>query len=460
MLAFSYVVAAAAMLCAALYLIFRLRLFVTTSVMLLGSLLLIYGPAFLSYTLSSGAQSFLIRWALGLSTTAHPIFSIIGSKVPDTDAVITSMNFAVALMYTGIIGGIEGVTRFCPERAAAVQSAVSGWTAQPLQDEFADHRPLLMAILVLALFMVLISVTEDHFGQIAHFFSIKGDNDARNAYRAHFGASSNYPYRILLGAVAPMFVVWGGLAGILRRSWILLAAAVFLLAATMIGKIETLSKAPPAFFFVQLMLAGLLAYTNRLSWKLLILGCVAIALVLYATTKLIMILPEANSAFLAVYSRIFEAESQSLFENFAVFPAVHPFKWGTNIKLIAMLTGEPFVPAYQIVARTWYGTADVTSPSLFIADAWADFSYGGVFVLSMFAGSICRAIDLAYLAQGKSVTAIAVLSATFMGLFTLLNTALNTALLSGGLLLAPILAALMVIMMRASGSRAHGKPFR
>jgi hypothetical protein len=43
---------------------------------------------------------------------------------------------------------------------------------------------------------------------------------------------------------------------------------------------------------------------------------------------------------------------------------------------------------------------------------------------------------------------VAVLAATFIGVFTLLVTALSTALLSGGLLLAPILAALMVTATR------------
>jgi hypothetical protein len=44
----SYATAAAAMIAAALYLFLRLRLYVTTTTMLVGSLLLVYGPASLS----------------------------------------------------------------------------------------------------------------------------------------------------------------------------------------------------------------------------------------------------------------------------------------------------------------------------------------------------------------------------------------------------------------------------
>ena len=65
MLFASYAAAAAAMILAALYLFLRLRLYLTTTSMLLGSLLLVYGPASLSFTLSSGEYGFLIRQLLG-----------------------------------------------------------------------------------------------------------------------------------------------------------------------------------------------------------------------------------------------------------------------------------------------------------------------------------------------------------------------------------------------------------
>ena len=60
---------------------------------------------------------------------------------------------------------------------------------------------------------------------------------------------------------------------------------------------------------------------------------------------------------------------------------------------------------------------------------------------SVIAGAVCQLVDLIFLARGKSVVAIAVLCATLWGIAVLLTTALNTALLSGGLLLAPVLAA-------------------
>ncbi len=101
MLTVSYAAAVAAMLGAALYLFFRLRPFITTATMLLGSLLLVYGPAFLSYTLSSGEPAFLIHRLSGAAGSPHPIFSIIKAKVSDLDAVVAAMNFLDCLDVSG-----------------------------------------------------------------------------------------------------------------------------------------------------------------------------------------------------------------------------------------------------------------------------------------------------------------------------------------------------------------------
>jgi hypothetical protein len=441
----SYATATCAMCAAALYLVLRARLLVTTTSMLLISLLLVYGPAFLSFTLSSGEHAFLLR-LLGMHVEVRSPFPMVKAKVPDIEAVIIAMNFSVTLMYVGVIGGIEMVNRLAPARTAATETALRGWDPHPLQDELAEHRPLLAVIVSLFLFMLYISVSEHHVRTILDFFAIKDDDAARNLFRAHFSGSSNYSYRVVLGAVAPMFVIWGLLAGWQKRSWTLLFAATLLLLVTMLGKMDQLSKAPQAFFLVQLLLAALLMFTNRLSGKTVLIGGTIVAILIYATTRLIT---SGDYSILEIaYARVFEVENDTLLENFAVFPRLHPFMWGTNLRPIATLMGVPYVPSFTLVAMIWSGTSDVTAPTLFIADAWADFAYAGVIVYSIIAGAVCRAIDITFLARGKSVASIAVLGATFWGVLTLNSTALNIALFSGGLLLAPVLAAMLVAATR------------
>src|SRR5438105_3375951 len=125
MLSVSYVVAAAAMCAAAIYLFLRLRPFVTTAAMLIAALLLIYGPAALSFTLSSGESALLIHRLLGTVGTLQPIFPKIKAKVSDFDSVIVAMNFSIALMYVGTIAGIEIVDRLFPKRTAAMRATLA-----------------------------------------------------------------------------------------------------------------------------------------------------------------------------------------------------------------------------------------------------------------------------------------------------------------------------------------------
>jgi hypothetical protein len=445
MLFLSYATAACAMCAAALYLILRLRLLVTTTTMLLISLLLVYGPALLSFSLSSGEHAFLLR-LLGMHVEVRSPFPIIRAKVPDIDAVIVAVNFSVALMYLGIIAGIELVNRLLPARTATAEAGLRGWDGEPLRDELADHRLLLAAIVVLFLFMLYVSISEHHVRTIGDFFAIKDDDSARNQFRARFGGSPNYVYRVVLSAIAPMLVIWGLLSGWLKRSWPLLVATTLLLLVTLLGKMENLAKAPQAFFLLQLLLAILLIFTNRLSGRTGLLAGAVVAVLIFATTRLII---SGDASILEIaYARVFEVENETLLENFAVFPHLHPFMWGTNIRPVALLLGVPYVPSFSLVAMIWTGEASVTAPTLFIADAWADFAYAGVLAYSIIAGVVCRGVDVYFLARGKSVAGIAVLGATFWGVLTLITTALNIALFSGGLLLAPLLAAMLVAATR------------
>ena len=57
---------------------------------------------------------------------------------------------------------------------------------------------------------------------------------------------------------------------------------------------------------------------------------------------------------------------------------------------------------------------------MFIADAWADFSYLGVVCFSVIVGVICRTIDILLL-TGKTVAAVAGLASVFIGIYNLMS---------------------------------------
>jgi hypothetical protein len=441
----SYAAAATAMVGAALYLFLRLRPFLTTTTMLMMSLLLIFGPAFLSFTLASGEDAFFIRRAVGVDGRASDVWLEMAAKIPDFHAVIAAMNFSVALMYIGIIAGIEIVGWLAAERITNLSKASVDWNSQFLRDDAGDSRVLLGVISGLAAFMLFVSFKEDHLATIKQFFAASAEGGDRLDMRLHHAGSPNYLYNVVLGAVAPMLVVWGGLAGWLRRSWLLAFATLALFLAVSIGKVETLSKAPIVFFLVQLMLATFLTQTNRITRRSFLAGTCIVIIVIYFVTRLIVNSPEGLATLEFAYSRVFEAENESLLEYFAAFPRIHPFMWGANIRPLAALMHVHYDRSFSIVAQTWHAGSDpgYTNPSLFIADAWVDFSYAGVIFFSILAGVVCRGIDMLFLARGKTIAAVAVLAATFWGIVVLLTTALNIAFFSGGLLLAPILAAIL-----------------
>lgn len=180
MLSVSYAAAAAAMFAAALYLFFRLRLFLTTTTMLLGLLLLIYGPAYLSFMLSSGEFVMPIKWIFGDIDGVNPIFPTIKGKIPDFDGVVIAMNFSIALMYVSIIAGIETVDRFVPRRTAALRTALANWNSQVLRDDVGGGRILFGVISIVVLFLLFVSFSEDHIGTIKGFLS-SAEGDRRKS---------------------------------------------------------------------------------------------------------------------------------------------------------------------------------------------------------------------------------------------------------------------------------------
>ena len=140
MLVMSYAFASLTMCGAALYLFYRLRFYVTASTMLVGSLLLIYGPAYLSFVLSSGEKAMVLRRLLGSMGGKSLIFGTIEAASADFGAILIAMNFSIALMFIGVVVGIELIDRLMPMRVARMQAALPGWNSQPLMDDAGGSR--------------------------------------------------------------------------------------------------------------------------------------------------------------------------------------------------------------------------------------------------------------------------------------------------------------------------------
>ncbi|MGY3549392.1 hypothetical protein [Bradyrhizobium sp. USDA 4469] len=147
MLSATYVLAALSIYGAALYLIYRLRLRLTTSSFLLAFLLVVHGPAYLVYMLFRGGGSIIYE------RIAHEA---------NFESVVVSLNVSIALMFVCIIIGIEAVDRLMPAGAKQLCLGLSNWNDQRL--ESGGRRPwlLLTVITLTAAFMAVVSLKEHH----------------------------------------------------------------------------------------------------------------------------------------------------------------------------------------------------------------------------------------------------------------------------------------------------------
>lgn len=439
MLAISYIAVGSLIACAAAYLWYRLGRYVTASSILLGFLLLVHGPAYLVYILVRAPGS--------------TIYESI-DRAQDLQAVIVSFNLSIALMFVGIIAGIELVDRLSPVRAQQLRAALQAWNGRRIEAD--TGRPWLLAVVVAltAMFMASISIGEHHLSVIRGYLAVAGGEFDKIAYRTQFGGSRSYPYRVLLASVTPMLIVWAGLSAWIGRSWplALLTAGLFVL--TIIGKLDTLSKAPAALFVIQLILVAFLIRRNDVSWRVAVAALVVAGVVFYPIIRIAVPEVQAWETLSFIYYRVFDNSNEALLEYFATFPHHMPHSWGGNIRPIAYLLGWIYAPSYIEVLRFWHGGGGSSVTAMFIADAWVDFSYAGVIAFSVLAGAICRSIDLLFLIRGKTVLSLAVLASTFIGVYHMMISALPAALLSGGLVTGPVIVVVILRLQRLLDGRS------
>jgi hypothetical protein len=145
-----------------------------------------------------------------------------------------------------------------------------------------------------------------------------------------------------------------------------------------------------------------------------------------------------------------------LLEYFAAIPASLPYEWGEGLfGFLRDDNGVASLPTYFAVAQLTRGNLESSSNAMFIADAWAQFSWLGVVLFSYLAGLISRTIDLYAFGRGFTDESAVIVAACSYGVLTMLVTALPTALITGGLALVPLLS--IFVSGRASGILARLK---
>jgi hypothetical protein len=431
MSAASFLLASLSMSGTTAYLFYKTRGRISATSMLLGFLLLLYGPAYLLYMLYYNQRSLINRELM---------------QAPYFEDAVNSLNLAISLLYLCCIVGIELVDRLAGQRTRNLTETLNNWNAYPPRSVSGfEERWLIAIIIALIAFMGWVSAREHHLAVISGYLETATSQAAKAEYRLLHGGSASYPYRFVLTSVAPFFLIWGFLEGLIKRNWLLLGSSCVLFALTLLGRFETLSKAPIALLAVQLGLAALLSFRNRVGLSLVVAALVAIVLLFYPLTQ--FSIPEASQATSATeffFWRTFFVTNEVLLEYFNAIPYYIPHTWGFNIRIVAVLFDRPFRPTYEEVSILWRGLSGSTSNAMFIADAWADFSFPGVVVASVLAGAVCRMIDIIFVAEGKSSVTIALLASSFIGIIHLMLSSIQSAMLSGGLASIPLMLLVLI----------------
>ncbi len=393
------------------------------SSLLLGLLLLFHGPMYLYYTRVFGPET--------------DFFEQILAAAPG-QPVIQTLDLALALCLTCVAIGVRLADRAYRVDGRRVRQATVGWGTAPIELSIDDARRLQRIMLGCIVVMLPFVLLDGQLAKVREFFTADLSAAEKVDFRREEGGSSFYFYNLLLSTFFS-FVLFAGLAAWRlwhgRRAWVV-APLLVLAALVFLGKAATLSKAPAVILLLQCAAVVVMARTLRLN------GRVVALLVLMAgagfTLMTFVAVPDLDGLSIAlefVFYRTFMVVNEGLLEYFSAIPHVLDFSWGSQLSWIgALLQTDPQPPTYLLVGAVHRDIFGSTTTVMFLGDAWADFSWFGVVVVSVGAGFVVRALDIKLILQrGRSVGTIAAMAVGQYGVFTALNTSLQTALVTGGL---------------------------
>lgn len=384
------------------------------------------------------------------------------SQVETWDHVSARVTLCLAVMWLGLVLGMELVRAVARPALLQQHVVMSSWEAVPVRGS-ADRSMALLAWLLCGL-LIAGFVFFGRPWQVLEFLSAATEAERREL-RFVFNQTGSYAYDVILAVFAPFicFYLLGQWLSTRRR--LFLTACLALAGTIVLCKFATFQKLPWVFFLLQVLVAYRL--TNRLSMNLAwLVGAVALGVLALGFAASIAY-PEVDVPAIGNYLLYRSAyiTNEGLYQTLYVYPDYLPHSYGYNVGLIQAVFGiVPREPAHTVVAG-FFGSPESTYNALFIADAWVDFGIWGVLLIAIVVGSVVKLSDVFYFRFGKTPLCIAGVVASTWGVVQLLSTAAPTAFLSGGLVLLPgtivalrngSLGSTRPATELPSGSRPHG----
>jgi len=228
-----------------------------------------------------------------------------------------------------------------------------------------------------------------------------------------------------------------------KQKFLLLINFFFCLIIMLWG-VSTLHKASAFFYILQLSIFFYLLKKTVWEWNTkLILKAILLILILIVPIYLSLTPSEdAVDAIAEALNRVTNEPNRVLREYFIWWPNYFSHRLGLNIRQIHAIFGHgEFEPAYKTIVYQYndYNNPFAgTWPTIFIGDAWVNFSYYGVLMFSIVAGFVLTFLDY-ILKNYRNSYGVALFAGLVGSLFTLIENSLLTAFLTGGLLILPLL---------------------
>jgi hypothetical protein len=355
--------------------------------------------------------------------------------VPDVRFAVTS---SLILMWIGLVVGIEFARASAPALAAQSDRVIRRWKAEVLADHAHADQILAVVGVLVALFILAVFFGLGKPAQILNFLSLESAND-KQKYRFELSGQGGYVYHTLIASIAPFLSFLLLVKAAVSKQRYLLAIGVLVCAAVFAGKLGTFHKVPWLVYVLQLIVV--FQAMRRLEFGVSRILFFLFVILAGSILAALIALPELDALGIAEWLgyRFFAINNEVVYQNFYVYPHYLPHTWGMNVGLIHSVFGSgELVSAHSRVAN-FFGADGATFDAFFIGDAWVDFSYGGVLVMSLLVGYVVKSVDMFVMSLGKTPVAVALLGSGMYGVFQLQVTSAFTAFFSGGLILIPLL---------------------
>jgi oligosaccharide repeat unit polymerase len=405
----------------------RITLRISVTSLFFGGLLLLHGLPMLSYLYITGPGTVIYESAL---------------QQLDRDEIIDRLQLALALMFLCITLGSFVAEGLLPSWAALLRQLHSRKRSVKIKHVLVSSPATTVFFLLTILVLTAVAVLEAQPGKIFNFYSAGLDAFQKAAVRMESGGSASYVYNLFVSSLGTFVAMVAFTSWRYERGGYLLGLiATALIVILWMAKFATLMKSPPVMFLLQFLLLYMILSGKTLSTKTV----VTLVLVLVALSTLIVLVTfqslDISQVYSFLYYRLFEIPNEVLLEYFAAIPATLPYEWGSGLfGFLRDAKSETDVPTYLAVAAITRGNMESSSNAMFIADAWAQFSWMGVAAFSFLAGAVTRSIDLYAFGRGFTDESAVIVAACSYGVLTMLVTSLPTALLTGGLALIPLLS--------------------